>query len=86
MIDLSEHPERPCADADRIAAEQLQAVRDRLESALGYSGEALMVHGARSSLGCYARTDQGVGEIYAVASRAFGAGQGAFQVQAYPPG
>ncbi|MDX0177354.1 helix-turn-helix domain-containing protein [Sinorhizobium meliloti] len=30
LIDLSEHPERPCADADRIAAEQLQAVRDKI--------------------------------------------------------
>lgn len=57
---------------------------NRLESALGYSGEALMVHGACSSSGCYALTDQGVGEIYAVASRALKAGQGAFQVQAYP--
>jgi DNA-binding transcriptional MerR regulator len=31
LIDLSAHPERPCADADRIAAEQLQAVRAKIE-------------------------------------------------------
>ncbi len=57
---------------------------NRLESALGYTGEALMVHGACSSSGCYAMTDQGVGEIYAVVQRALAGGQGTFQVQAYP--
>ncbi|PSJ58216.1 MerR family transcriptional regulator [Pseudaminobacter soli (ex Li et al. 2025)] len=31
LIDLSAHPERPCADADRIASEQLQAVRAKIE-------------------------------------------------------
>lgn len=31
LLDLSEHPERPCAQADRIASEQLQAVRERIE-------------------------------------------------------
>ena len=30
LIELSAHPNRPCADADRIAAEQLQAVRDKI--------------------------------------------------------
>ncbi len=57
---------------------------NRLESALGYTGEALMVHGACSSSGCYAMTDQGVGEIYAVVARALSGGQERFQVQAYP--
>jgi DNA-binding transcriptional MerR regulator len=31
LIDLSRHPDRPCADADRIAGEQLQAVRAKIE-------------------------------------------------------
>lgn len=57
---------------------------NRLESALGYTGEALMVHGACSSSGCYALTDQGVGEIYAVVAKALSSGQDRFQVQAYP--
>ncbi|WP_208867843.1 L,D-transpeptidase family protein [Mesorhizobium delmotii] len=57
---------------------------NRLESALGYDGEALMVHGACSSSGCYALTDQGVAEIYAVAREALRGGQAAFQVQAFP--
>jgi murein L,D-transpeptidase YafK len=57
---------------------------NRLESALGYTGEALMVHGACSSAGCYAMTDQGVGEIYAIVQKALEGGQEHFQVQAYP--
>ncbi len=57
---------------------------NRLESALGYTGEALMVHGACSSSGCYALTDQGVGEIYAIVQRALQGGQDKFQVQAFP--
>jgi len=57
---------------------------NKLEHALGYEGEALMVHGACSSSGCYAMTDGGVAEIYAVARDALKGGQGAFQVQAYP--
>ena len=57
---------------------------NRLEAALGYSGTALMVHGACSSSGCYAMTDQGVGEIYAVVATALDGGQKTFQVQAFP--
>ena len=30
LIELSRHPERPCHDADRIAAEQLAAVRRKI--------------------------------------------------------
>ena len=52
---------------------------NKLELALGYSGEALMVHGACSSSGCFALTDQGVAEIYAVAREALKGGQSSFQ-------
>jgi DNA-binding transcriptional MerR regulator len=31
LINLSQHPEKPCADADRIAAEQLATVRKKIE-------------------------------------------------------
>jgi len=31
LLDLSDHPARPCAQADRIAAEQLAGVRARIE-------------------------------------------------------
>ncbi|HEV7248001.1 MAG TPA: helix-turn-helix domain-containing protein [Shinella sp.] len=30
LIELSQHPERPCQDADRIAAEQLATVRQKI--------------------------------------------------------
>ncbi|GGD87495.1 hypothetical protein GCM10011390_02770 [Aureimonas endophytica] len=55
-----------------------------LEKSLGWSGDALMVHGACSSSGCYAMTDDGVSEIYAAAEKAFALGQSDFQVQAFP--
>ncbi len=57
---------------------------NKLEAALGYTGEALMVHGACSSSGCFALTDRGVAEIYAVAREALKGEQKSFQVQAYP--
>lgn len=31
LIELSQHPEKPCAEADRIAAEQLATVREKIE-------------------------------------------------------
>lgn len=30
LLDLSQHPEKPCAEADRIAAQQLQTVRGKI--------------------------------------------------------
>lgn len=57
---------------------------NRLERALGYTGEALMVHGACTSSGCFAVTDEAIAEIYAVAREALKGGQTAFQVQAFP--
>ncbi|MCM5553927.1 L,D-transpeptidase family protein [Pleomorphomonas sp. NRK KF1] len=57
---------------------------NRLEAALGYEGSALMIHGACSSRGCYAVTDNAAFEIYALAREAFRGGQPAFQVEALP--
>ncbi|MCM2505691.1 murein L,D-transpeptidase [Aureimonas altamirensis] len=57
---------------------------NKLERAKGYTGDALMVHGACSSSGCFAMTDEGVSDIYAMAREALGGGQASFQVQAYP--
>ncbi|MBN9434353.1 MAG: murein L,D-transpeptidase [Bosea sp.] len=57
---------------------------NRLEQALGYEGTALMVHGVCSSSGCYALTNDGVAEIYAMAREAFVGGQAEFQVQSLP--
>jgi murein L,D-transpeptidase YafK len=48
------------------------------------TGAELMIHGDCSSRGCYAMTDEQIGEIYALGREAFFGGQRAFQVQAYP--
>lgn len=31
LLDLADHPERPCCDADRIASKNLETVRQRIE-------------------------------------------------------
>src|SRR5215208_1651080 len=54
------------------------------DRAQGATGAHLMVHGTCSSAGCYAMTDQGIAELYAIAREAFAGGQSAFQFQAYP--
>jgi murein L,D-transpeptidase YafK len=54
------------------------------DRALGGSGAYLMVHGACSSSGCFAMTDKGVSEIYAIVREAFAGGQQAFQFQSFP--
>jgi murein L,D-transpeptidase YafK len=48
------------------------------------TGQFLMVHGDCSSAGCYAMTDEQMGEIYALGRESFFGGQKSFQVQAYP--
>ena len=48
------------------------------------SGSYLMVHGTCSSRGCYAMTDEGIAEVYALARESFAGGQKGFQFQAYP--
>jgi murein L,D-transpeptidase YafK len=54
------------------------------DRAHGATGSALMVHGTCSSAGCYAMTDAGMSEIYALMREAFRSGQKAVQLQAYP--
>ncbi|MEA1832506.1 murein L,D-transpeptidase family protein [Methylobacterium durans] len=54
------------------------------DRAHGGTGSAVMVHGVCSSMGCFAMTDQVVGEIYAIARDALASGQAAFQFQSYP--
>ena len=54
------------------------------DRAHGRTGAYLMVHGTCSSAGCYAMTDEGIAELYAMAREAFAGGQRAFQFQAYP--
>ena len=47
-------------------------------------GAFLMIHGDCLSRGCYAMTDEQIGEIYSLAREAFLGGQQSFQIQAYP--
>ena len=54
------------------------------DRSLGRTGAHLMVHGDCLSKGCYAMTDEQIGELYAVVREALHAGQPGFQVQAFP--
>src|SRR5213594_1051939 len=54
------------------------------DRANGRSGAFVMIHGDCSSRGCYAMTDEQIGEIYALARESFFGGQKSFQIQAYP--
>jgi len=48
------------------------------------TGSALMVHGRCVSIGCYAMSDAGIEEIYALADGAFRSGQQSFKVHIFP--
>ena len=50
----------------------------------GRTGAFLMVHGNCVSVGCYAMTDAGIEQIYALAEAALRGGQGFFRVHAFP--
>jgi murein L,D-transpeptidase YafK len=54
------------------------------DRSLGRTGSALMVHGGCTSIGCYAITDEGVDEVYAVVEAALHRGQDAVDVHAFP--
>ncbi|MFD1300032.1 L,D-transpeptidase family protein [Methylobacterium marchantiae] len=54
------------------------------DRANGRTGNYIMVHGTCSSSGCFAMTDESMGELYALARDSFAGGQRAFQFQSYP--
>lgn len=54
------------------------------DRANGYTGSAIMVHGACTSAGCFSMTDEQMAEIFAIAREAFAGGQQAIQVQSLP--
>lgn len=54
------------------------------DRAHGRTGSNLMVHGACSSAGCFAMTDEAIAEIYSIGREAFRGGQRSFQFQSYP--
>jgi murein L,D-transpeptidase YafK len=57
---------------------------NKFDRALGRTGSDLMVHGDCSSRGCYAMTDEGIAEIYALARETFKGGNASFQLQIFP--
>ncbi|WP_246215844.1 L,D-transpeptidase family protein [Microvirga makkahensis] len=57
---------------------------NELDGALGRTGSALMIHGACSSSGCFAMTDDGAAELFALAREAIRGGQEGFPVQSFP--
>lgn len=50
----------------------------------GRTGSALMVHGKCVSIGCYAMTDEGIEEIFALADASLRKGQRFFRVHIFP--
>jgi len=48
------------------------------------TGSAIMVHGDCVSIGCYAMTDDGIDEIYAIVDAALSNGQSFFRVHLFP--
>ncbi|MEO5806556.1 murein L,D-transpeptidase family protein [Devosia sp.] len=57
---------------------------NKFDRSWGRTGSELMVHGDCSSRGCYAMTDEGIAEIYALARETFKGGNPTFQLQIFP--
>ncbi len=57
---------------------------NKFDRAHGRTGSDLMVHGDCSSRGCYAMTDEGISEIFALARETFKGGNASFQLQIFP--
>ncbi|WP_193334483.1 L,D-transpeptidase family protein [Devosia beringensis] len=57
---------------------------NKFDRVMGRTGSQLMVHGDCSSRGCYAMTDEGIAEIYALARETFKGGNPSFQLQIFP--
>jgi murein L,D-transpeptidase YafK len=54
------------------------------DRAHGRTGSAIMVHGNRVSIGCFAMTDAKIEEIYTLCDAALNAGQPFFRVHVFP--
>ncbi|KKB82750.1 lipoprotein [Devosia limi DSM 17137] len=57
---------------------------NKFDQAWGRTGTNLMVHGDCRSVGCFAMTDEGIKEIYALARESFRGGNRSFQLQLLP--
>ena len=54
------------------------------DTAQGYTGSFIMLHGKDVSIGCFAMTDPGIEEIYTLVTAALHAGQTSIPIQIYP--
>jgi murein L,D-transpeptidase YafK len=54
------------------------------DRSLGRTGSSIMVHGKCESIGCFAMTDDGIEEIYALADAAFAKQQASIAVHVFP--
>jgi murein L,D-transpeptidase YafK len=57
---------------------------NRVETAKGWTGDGIMIHGICASNGCYAMTNDGIDEIYTLVYEAFAAGQQKIHLDIYP--
>ncbi len=57
---------------------------NKFDQAWGRTGSHLMIHGDCKSVGCYAMTDEGIKEIYALTREAFRGGNRSVQLQLLP--
>ena len=57
---------------------------NRFDRAHGRTGSLIMIHGNCVSIGCYAMTDEGIEEIYALVDAAMRAGNGPVPVHVFP--
>lgn len=57
---------------------------NKFDQVWGRTGTNLMVHGDCKSVGCFAMTDEGIKEIYALARESFRGGNRSFQLQLLP--
>lgn len=57
---------------------------NKFDQALGRTGTYLMIHGDCKSVGCYAMTDDGIKELYAMVRESFKGGNTSVQLQLLP--
>jgi murein L,D-transpeptidase YafK len=57
---------------------------NKFDQAWGRTGSYLMIHGDCLSVGCYAMTNEGIAEIYALVRKAFKGGSRSVQLQLLP--
>jgi len=57
---------------------------NKYDRSKGYTGDYLMIHGDCVSIGCYAMTNEGIEEIYTLASTVLNSTQTFFRVHVFP--